>query len=63
MAFLNLFSGIWGVEEMSGSIGVKGTEDPVFCDAIPEENHALEGILLIDEHHFINPVGCIVHED
>ena len=60
MAFLNLFSGIWGVEEMSGSIGVKGTEDPVFCDAIPEENHALEGILLIDKDHLVDFVGGIV---
>ena len=60
MTFLDLFSRFGGVEEMSGSIGVKGAEDPVFRDAIPEENHALEGILLIDKHHFVDPVGGVI---
>jgi hypothetical protein len=60
MTFLDLFSRFGGVEEMSGSIGVKGTEDPVFRDTIPEESHALEGVLLIDKDHLVDPVGGVI---
>jgi hypothetical protein len=62
MAFLDLFSGFWGEEEVSGSVRVKGAEDPAFRDAIPEESHALEGVFFIDKHHLINPVGSVVQK-
>ena len=62
MAFLDLITGFGSEEEVSSPVGVKGTENTAFCDAIPKENHALAGILLIDEAHFIDPVGGIVKE-
>ena len=47
---------------MSGPVGVEGAENPSFFDAIPEESHTLAGILLIDETHFVDPVGGIIQE-
>jgi hypothetical protein len=60
VAFLDLITGFGSVEEVSGSVRLEGAENTAFRDAIPEESHALGGILLIDEHHFVNPVGGIV---
>jgi len=60
MAFLDLVSGFGSKEEVGGSVGVKGAEDSSFCDAIPEESHALEGIFLIDQYHLIDPVSGVV---
>ena len=62
MAFLDLVSGFGSEEEVSGSVGIKGAKETPFCDTIPEENHTLAGILLIDKTHFIDPVGGIVQE-
>jgi hypothetical protein len=60
VAFLDLVTGFGSKEEVGGSVRVKGAEDPAFCDAIHEESHALEGILLIDKDHLIDPVGGVV---
>ena len=62
MAFLDFFASLGRVEEMRRSIGVERAENPVFCDAIPEEKHAIMGIFFIDETHFVNAVGGIVHQ-
>ena len=57
---MDLVTGFWGVEKVSGSVGVKRTEDAAFRDAIPEESHALEGVFLIREDHLVDPVGGVV---
>jgi hypothetical protein len=60
MTFLDLVAGFGSVEEVGGSVRVKGAEDPALSDAIPEESHALEGILLINKNHLVDPVGGVV---
>ena len=62
MALLDLITGLGSEEEVGGSVGVKRAKETLFCDTIPEENHALAGILLIDKTHFIDSVGGIVQE-
>lgn len=60
MAFLDFVAGLGSEEEVACAVGVQRAKDTPFCDTIPEENHALAGIFLIDEAHFIDAAGGIV---
>lgn len=45
---------------MARPVGIKGAEDPPLGDAILKELHALAGVFLLDQGHFVDSVGGIV---
>ena len=63
MALQDFTVSLGSEEEMARSVRIQGAEDAVSGDTVFEQAHTTEGALLIDEFHFIDFAGGIVHED
>src|SRR3990167_2300932 len=63
MSLQDFAAGFGSEKKMTGSVRIQGAEDAMPGNAVFKQKHAVQSVLLVDEEHFVDFTGGIVHKD